>query len=984
MKKIVLPVIGVGALVGLCLVFARFTKEAPPPPQSVPAPPGVAPGEVPESPPGPLPDDIVLSPTRRAIPGETPTWGLRYQNPSVTKVQACGSWDGWDEKVAMTRRNGVWELNLRPLKLGFGRFDFKFLPGGEWEQGENRTFFVNEEGLVVRPADLIFSATQETATRVDVYLRGDVERREEMRVRIRQSEGDEVPITGMQWIEGSGSGRLTGFSMVGEHVTFRMAPDYYSAEVGSGDRVSVAGSFNGWNANAGPQWELQDEDGDGIWEMTMGIASLGGDLKSANHEYKFVVNGSQWLRPPISAPNAAPDGKGNVNLRLDPTLSSSAMLRLETEQPLSLSASHMLIIEGLHSRPAYCAISPGQMLDTFYSEKVLGATLDAAGNRTIFRLFAPRASSVELCFYKGPKFKSEKNEEFIPPEAVHAMTRDKDGVWESIQPGLLIGSYYAFRVDGPSGAGEAFNRRQPIGDPNARAVAHSMNASIVIDPGEQNQWFTGWTDQAYKPPRIEDVVVYETHVRHLTIDSSSGVEKSKHGRYPGVTATLGTGTGLDHLRKLGINMIEFLPISEFSNGEFDHDWGYGPAFYAAPEASYGTEPLKGSQYYEFKALVNKLHNEGFGVILDVVYNHLGEPNVFHSIDRKYYFRQDHKFVFSNFSGCGNDFRTEAPMARRFIVENILYWIREHHVDGFRFDLCELIDMETLRKIERRARELNPNVLLISEPWSFRGTHKPKLKGTSWSAWNNDFREPVKHFIMGHGDREAVIKALRGSVDLWTAHPLQAVNYLESHDDMCLTDELSEHPQRDGTHLTDTLAAKSRLGATLILTSLGIPMIAEGQEFLRSKFGIHNTYDRGDRANALRWGERERPLAKLTQDYYAGLVRLRASDAGKAFRVGGKIPLDHYRWIRPREHSALAYVVNADKQTGGATFVVLVNACRRTVGFDIAFPAGDWVMVGDGREINERGIPGKVLPPAGPDGSRHVKVPKLSSQIFMSR
>jgi pullulanase len=983
MRKIVLSVVCVGAVVALCLVFFKLSEEPVRPAPARRAPAAAPGGDAPlllE----PLPEDIVFTPTFRAIPGQTPTWGIRYRNPAATKVMVSGSWDGWDEAFAMVQRKGVWELDLRPLKLGFGRHGFKFRPDGEWEKGENRALFISEEGLVVRPADLIFSATQETATRVDVYLRGDVERKDGMSVRIRQSDGDEVPIAGTKWLEGSGSSKVTGFCVVGDHVTFRMSAEFYGLDLGPSDRVSVAGSFNGWNANAGSQWRLQDEDGDAVWEMTIGVASLGGDLAKSGHEYKFVVNGSQWLRAPISAPNAAPDGKGNVNLRLDPGLSSSSLLQVETQNPLVLSKSYMLILEGLHSRPAYRSITPGKIMDSFFSRKELGATLDTDANRTIFRLFAPRASDVELCFYAGPEYRSAKSDELISPRHVHEMVRDDDGVWETVLPGLLTGTYYAFRVDGPAGPGEAFNRRQPIADPHSRAVAHARNASIVIDPNEENKWFRGWSDEAYRPPRLEDVVVYETHVRDLTIHASSGVEKSKRGRYAGVSASLGTGTGLDHLKRLGVNMIEFLPISEFENGTFDHAWGYNPAFYNAPEASYGSDPLKGSQYYEFKALVDALHAQGFGVLLDVVYNHLGTPNVFHSIDRKYYFRQDHEFVFSNFSGCGNDFRTEGPMTRRFIVDSILYWMREHHVDGFRFDLCELIDMETIHQIEKEARALNPDVILISEPWSFRGNHKQKLKGTGWSAWNNDFREPVKHFVTGHGDREAVVKAIRGSVDLWTARPLQSVNYLESHDDMCLTDELSDDPQKDGSKLTEALAARSRLGATLIFTSLGIPMIAEGQEFLRSKLGIHNTYNHGDRVNALQWKDRDRPLAKLTQEYYAGLVRLRASGAGRAFKLGQSVPGDHYRWIRPHERSALGYVVNADKRAGDASFVVLVNACKRTVGFDVEFPAGEWVMAGDGRQIDERGIPGKVLPPVGPDGSRHVKVPKLSSQIFMSR
>lgn len=982
MKKLGLFVVCAGVVLLLFLMYVKFSKEAVRP--TSPTIPGAVHREIPPPSSTQLPTDVVLAPDVRVIPGETLTWGLRYRDPAAKTVMVSGTWDGWTENTPMVKKRGQWVLDLRPLKLDFGRHDFKFLTDGIWEKGENRTLYINEEGFVERPSDVIFSAIQETPTRVDVSFRGDVKPTEHIRVHIRQVGGGEVPVVATRWEKGHGSSRVTGFSCSGDSVTFSMAADFYGLALDASDRVSVGGSFNGWNANAGSQWELQDADGDRVWTLSLSASAFGDDLEKAAHEFKFVVNGSQWLRAPISAPNAISDGKGNINLKLAPKLSSSTLLHVETAEALLLSKCYTLIVDGLRSRPAFHTIFPGGVLDALYSSKPLGATLDKQSNHTLFGVFAPRASAVELCIYDGPTFRSLKSGALIPPATVHAMRSDEDGVWEVRLPGLLTGTYYAFRIDGPSGPGESFDPKQPIGDPYARAVAHASNASIVMDPEETNAWFTGWTDQAHRLPPLEDVVIYETHVRDLTMHASSGVEVAERGRYAGVSASTGTGTGLDHLKALGINMIEFMPISEFENGTFGHSWGYGPAFYAAPEASYGSAPLEGSQYHEFKALVDDLHRKGFGVILDVVYNHVGTPNVFLGLDRKYYFRQDNEFVLSNFSGCGNDVRTEAPMMRRFIVDNVLYWMREHHVDGFRFDLAELIDMETLREIEKAARALNPDVLLISEPWSFRGDHKRKLKGTGWSAWNNEFRDPVKHFVAGHGDRAAVMRVIQGSVDLWTAHSLQSVNYLESHDDMCLTDELSTDPKHNGTHLTEELAAKSRLGATLLFTSLGVPMIAEGQEYLRSKLGLHNTFDRGDAVNALRWTDRDRPLAKLTQDYYAGLARLRGGAFGKAFKVGKSVPRDHYRWILPSEKHALGYRVNVERRFGNASFVVLVNASQRMVAFDVDFRDGNWIGIGDGRQIDEQGIPGMVLPPAGMGGECHVKVPKLSSQIFMRR
>ena len=307
-------------------------------------------------------------------------------------------------------------------------------------------------------------------------------------------------------------------------------------------------------------------------------------------------------------------------------------------------------------------------------------------------------------------------------------------------PGLNIGTYYSFNVDGPAGEGEGFAVQEQVGAPYARAAAHAENNAIVIDPDTTNRWVGEWTDQEHRTRPRQDAVIYETHVRHLTIHPSSGVPIPQRGKYDGVIASELTDTGLDHMKKMGINTIEFLPINEFNNGNSGHNWGYTSVFYFAPEGTYAHQPLKGSQYYEFKELINQLHNRGFDVIMDMVYNHVGWPNLFSTIDRKYYFRLNDDFTFQNFSGFGNDVRSEAPMMRRLITDNIRYWMEEFHVDGFRFDLTELIDMETMMQINTAA----------------------------------------------------------GALNFWAATPpLQPVNYLESHDDLALTDELCSHPDRNG-------------------------------------------------------------------------------------------------------------------------------------------------------------------------------------------
>jgi len=292
-------------------------------------------------------------------------------------------------------------------------------------------------------------------------------------------------------------------------------------------------------------------------------------------------------------------------------------------------------------------------------------------------------------------------------------------------------------------------------------------------------------------------------------------------------------------------------------------------------------------------------------------------------------------------------------------------------------------MDTMLAIRDAARAINPRVLLISEPWSFRGENKHQLRGTGWSAWNNDFRYATKDFVMGRQfrNRDWLAKQILGSVETWTANPLQAVNEIERHDDMALADEFATRPNRDGRDLQANDVACNRLAATILFTSLGIPMIHEGQEFLRSKHGFSNTFDKGDEVNAVRWTDRERPLAAEALAYYTGLMRLRQSPKGAAFRVGQRPPPTYYQWLKPAHPAALGYIVNAPKIHDGAGFIVLLNSSAEPVNFQVPFPAGRWRLIGDGVQINPDGIAGAP----DFDGPRTVElpVPGIRAYIFMN-
>jgi pullulanase/glycogen debranching enzyme len=924
-----------------------------------------------------------LSAEVRMIPGAQPTRWLRYAAPTNARVEVSGSWNKWTKSFPMIRTNRtLFVLDVKTLPIDRpGRYEFKFIVDGQWEPGENRTLVINDDGLLERPPDVVLAARLDGRNEITVYLKRPIADARGIRAAIEPP----VPIANVRISPGHPDKIARGYLIAGPTLKFVFDQKLYGLSLAPTNLVTVAGNFNWWNADGGRNgvWQLHDEDADGVWELAVPADGLRYPESDPFPMFRFVVDGERWTTPPASAPNRVRDPKGNVNLKIDFDEPGVSSIKLITAEPMNLSTTYNVVLDGLAPRRVRQVVSVGKLLDSITTSKALGAHLDKARGITTYRLFAPRATRVTLNIFTTPEYEVHRPtyRRLTPAERYPMFKDEEDGVWEISLLGLDTGKYYSFNVDGPTGDGEAFNGQAFVSDPYSFASAHSMNNSIVIDRDETNEWFGGWTATEWKTPKLEDLVIYEAHVRDLTIHPSSGVPPHLRGTYEGVLATLGTGAGLDHIKSMGFNAIEFLPTCEFENGVRDYSWGYNTVHYFAPEASYGRKPLRGSHYYEFKRFVDGLHRAGFAVLKDVVYNHVGGPNVFAMIDKKYFFRLTPDYRFINFSACGNDVRTEAPMMRRFIVDNVLYWMREHKVDGFRFDLAELIDMETMRQIEREARALNPDVILISEPWSIRGQNKEKLRGTTWSAWNNDFRYAAKDFARGRADREWLKKVIVGSTEIWASNPLQSVNYVESHDDMALVDELSLRPDRNGKYVQSYEVGMNKLAATLVFTSLGIPMVNEGQEFLRSKYGINNTYNKGDAVNAIRWDDRSRPLAAEAMRYYQGLIAMRRSDAGRAFRVAQTPPRDYYLWIDPPEPRALGYIVNARGQHPGRAFVVLLNSSDKTVTFDVPLPPGQWRVIGDHQTINMEGLAGQ--PPLTGGQTVALKVGGIKSLILMN-
>jgi pullulanase len=927
------------------------------------------------------------------VPTNVPLLSSKTPRGPVTNVAIAGSWSSWTGRYALTRvpeQENLWELDTRTLAARLGRHEFKFIVNSEWESGDNRVLPLNLDGEIERPPAMIQRAAIDDFKMIRVSFKKSLP----SGISPVATLDPPVPVAWTEVVTAEEDARQTGYLLSQGVVTFLFDQAAYGLDLPRDTKVAVAGNFTGWDGNGGNgKWVLKRGRMPGTWE---GTAQLGGmRLPPGEKElvFKFVLNGSDWLSPPETAPNAMSDGKGSVNLKLDVLRSGGAEIRVHTSEPLDLTQAYVLKLDGVGDRTLGVMTTPDGVFDKIRSDKPMGVTLDPARGTTTYRLFAPRARNAWLCFYNRPMAVTwmPTFKRFPPAEEYRLWKDPADGVWEISMRGLDTGRFYGFRVDGPPSDSESFDALAVVGDPYGRAVATADGLSIVVDPAATNSWFQGWTDQHWTTPDPQDVVIYECHVRGMTVHPSSGAPADKRGKFAGLMATLGKGTGLDHLKALGVNTVELLPISEFSESTDPYNWGYSTAYYFAPESTYATAPEKGSAYYEFKQLVNDLHNQGFAVVLDMVYNHVGGPNIFALIDKKCYFRLNPDLSFSNHSACGNDVKTESPMMRKLILDNIAYFMEEFHVDGFRLDLAELIDMETMLAIRDTARTINPKAILISEPWSpGRGENKYQLRGTGWSAWNNDFRYAAKDFVRGWGNREWLQNSLFGSVNTWALNPLQPVNYLESHDDMAFMDEISSNSSQDGRALNDRDVAMNRLAATVLFTSLGKAMLYEGQEFLRSKWGLPNTYNRGDALNAVRWTDRDRPLARQAMDYYAGLVRLRMSAEGATFRVAQRPPQNYYRWIMPDNSKLMGYVVNVPPLHAGRGFAVLLNADDRERRIAVELKGDSpWKMIGNGREIDPAGLAprgwpaGKPSPvwPAGWKGE--IAIPPLESVILMN-
>lgn len=723
-------------------------------------------------------------------------------------------------------------------------------------------------------------------------------------------------------------------------------------------QLYVSGDFNGWGQAIGrAEWQLKLEDFGGqlVFMLRRPADAI---LAAGRQRFKFVTAEQHWVDVPPVAPNAVRDEQGNLNYTLDPDRTGQHRFQFETALPLDLSENLAVVwsdAEGEQKVP----LRPDGFFYKIRSDVRLGAVVE--GDETVFRLFAPRARRVRLKLLE--KLDRPDDAVFFPLES------GADGVWELRLDRELHGWFYWFMVEGPANAFGLFDRQFPILDPYARAAVGRLGPGIVL----ADETFK--RPEPFRTPQWQDLVIAEAHVRDLAAHAPIPLGAKERLGFAGLAKWVASPDF--YLKRLGVNAVELQPVQEFDNRTTDeYHWGYMPVNWFAPASAYASDPNNASQISEFRELVAAFHRQGMAVIVDVVYNHQGEPSHLMFVDKHYYFDDGADGSLTNWSGCGNDYRAASEMALRLIVDSCTHLIRAYGVDGFRFDLAELIGLEPLKRIETALKKVKPDAILIAEPWSFRGHLAGALADTGWASWNDGYRKFLPAYVRGQGSREGFEYFLKGSPWYFAKWPAQTVNYTESHDDRTWLDGITEHADGNGYTPTANDRRRTHLMCSVLMGSIGIPMFAAGQDFLRSKHGVTNTYLRGD-LNALEYRRIFRFPA--THRYFADWIRFRQSERGRLLRQYNRPSEGFFQFRFAPDGTAAAVVYNADLSQGRTRLMLAFNPHLHEVTIAMTdLPRCTWRQLADCEHFFTRHDAEPALPLNG-----ELYLPPLGSGLWIA-
>jgi pullulanase/glycogen debranching enzyme len=627
-------------------------------------------------------------------------------------------------------------------------------------------------------------------------------------------------------------------------------------------------------------------------------------------------------------------------------------------------------------------------------------------NGTTFKIHAPNSIKVSLLIFDSPEAYTGKEYE---------MTKNEVGDFILVLNDIGVGTYYGYRLQGPLNDSNII-----IADPYTKAAVtqNSMRhvaKSLIVDDSYD------WNRDTWIKIDPRDLIIYEMHVRDMTTHPTSTAKQK--GSYLGLVEPNQNG-GIEHIKSMGVNAVQLLPTQEFANVEVPYKdettpvyndwnpysrnhWGYMTTFFFAPESYYASDGTDtpnawngtdGRAVNEFKDMIKSFHNEDIAVIMDVVYNHVSnyDWHPLKYIDRESYFRLDENGNYISHSGCGNDTQSENPKMRQLILESLKYWMTAYHIDGFRFDIGNLIDAKTRQLIIDELRAINPHVYILAEPWG-NGYDPNGFSDMGWASFNDQFRDGLKGSTFNINDRGFLFGQLRkddgekflqrlamgslrkhGGQYVKSAH---SINYLECHDNYTLGDRLRITGgfvgKDDIITNTETNAFvrgrfldMNRLGALFLFTSQGIVFMHQGQEWARSKviakttapdkhIGMidHNSYEKDNETNWLNWNERE--MNRELVDYYKGLIALRKQYP--EFRHSNP---EDFKFMDVGEKTAVAYTLKNK-------FFVALNGSNANIDLDL--PQGEWAVLVDRNGIYTEDL--KMM-------REKVSLPKTSGIVFL--
>ncbi len=629
-----------------------------------------------------------------------------------------------------------------------------------------------------------------------------------------------------------------------------------------------------------------------------------------------------------------------------------------------------------------------------YDGDDLELVVDNSG--THFTLWSPAAQNVRVLLYDTDRNSAATD--------TLEMNRGEKGVWRAAVPQKLYGKFYTFQVQTQ---GQWLAETPGI---YAKAVGTNGRRAAVIEMSQTDP--QGW-DKDHGPvvENINDAVIYEMHHRDFSIHQSGGIVHK--GKFLALTEAgthnnSGAKTGIDHLKELGVTHVHILPSYDFNSVDESnlpanqYNWGYDPQNYNAPEGSYSTDPSAPAvRIREMKEMVQALHNAGIGVIMDVVYNHTGDNggSNFSLTAPGYFYRHNPDGSYSNASGCGNETASDRQMMQNFIVNSVKYWASEYHIDGFRFDLMAIHDIETMNRVARELKAINPSIFVYGEGWTAgdsplvverRALKENVGKMQGIAVFSDDLRDAVKGHYSNEADRGFATgkpgneETVKIGIVASTAHPqvdyskgnnskfayatapTQIINYVSCHDDLMLTDKLAKSmPEADVT----TRQRAARLAQTIVFTSQGTPFMFAGEEIFRDKKGVHNSYVSPDYINAIDW---DLKTANSDQfEYYRELIALRK--AHPAFRMTAAADIaKNLVFDNETRSNVISYSLkNHANGDPWKEIKIVFNGNDKSV--DVHIPRGSWTIVAYDGKLKAKGM--------GKSKGGNITVPAYSALIL---